>query len=307
MNIRKKLPWVGAPALLVASMSASAGWVDLFTTAQVASDVTNANGGVTSFVSDVTPPLSILGNERDILVNAISGASDDFGVAGVCDSGDKCSQLSISGGLLNFSNTSPVVGEALVQWDGVDGNIALNPVGIGTDLTEGGTISAFQYTITNSDANWAFGLNVYSSANQWTKVILAATEVVPGTPETRQIQFASLSNVALCGHESNGTGTKNLGFLTAAGVLSVQCGSGNTAPVNFANFGAMEIALNVASPVNLPVGCTTNCFLAQGAQRFSLDLEIGGINTVPEPSILGLMGIGLLAGGLASRRRKASA
>ena len=196
---------------------------------------------------------------------------------------------------------------ALVQWDGVDGNIALNPVGIGTDLTEGGTISAFQYTITNSDANWAFGLNVYSSANQWTKVILAATEVVPGTPETRQIQFASLSNVALCGHESNGTGTKNLGFLTAAGVLSVQCGSGNTAPVNFANFGAMEIALNVASPVNLPVGCTTNCFLAQGAQRFSLDLEIGGINTVPEPSILGLMGLGLLAGGLASRRRKASA
>lgn len=303
MNTRKIFHWAAAPALLAASMSASAGWIDLFTTAQIVSDNQNGGTGNSSSVTDASIPSSILGTERDVLVNAISGATDTV-ANGVCDVGELCSVVSIGGGLLNFSNTSPVVGEALVQWDGVDGNMTLNPTGLATDLTQGGTVSAFQYTVNDSDANWAFGLNVYSSATQWTKVILAATKVNQGSPEQRTIQFASLSNNFFCGHVA-GTGTE-IAALTAAGVLSVTCGTSGA--VNFTNFGAMEIALNIASPVALPVGCTgTACDLPQGGQRFSLDLQIGGLNTIPEPSMLGLMGIGLLAGGLASRRRKASA
>ena len=103
---------------------------------------------------------------------------------------------------------------------------------------------------------------------------VAGTLSSGGFPETRIIQFASLENALLCGQGPLGNG-----------VLLIECGSGGN--FNASNTGAFQVLLNTSDPGTAEV-----------------DLAIGSIRTIPEPTMLGLLGVALLAGGIARRGRR---
>lgn len=181
--------------------------------------------------------------------------------------------IGVGGGVLDFSVDTLATGTGTVQWDGVDGSSTLDPTGLGgVDLTAGGTLFGFSVTTLFSDAGYEFLVGAYTDANNWTEISFSASAVV--APSTSFIPFSGFINPALCGAVN-----------PAPGVNSITCAPGNNV-VDFTNLGALEFVID-------PNGGST-----------SIDLTLDQITTVPEPSVLGLMGAGLLAGGLVARRNK---
>ncbi len=268
MNKQWKLT-VGAAALAM-SFSAQAGVVDLFSVSQATlTDVTAGDGGLASQVSDAPDPGSILTGYRDIGVDLLTSP---FGTV---------ASIQVTGGALSFSSGSSSTATGIVQWDGDDNATpgALNLDGTTLDLTAGGTLSAFEVSTIFSDLGYEFLIGAYTSAAQWT-VISFLSSNVPLTPAgvLSYIPFSGFTNVALCGAVN-----------PAPGVNYISCGSGNTAPVNLAALDALELVLD-------PNGGTV-----------SLDLTLNSVRTVPEPGVLALVGMGLMAAGFTSRRRKSQA
>lgn len=287
----KHIVGAAAPLLFALSTSAYGGTVDLFSEGdQFAIDTTSGaawNGDSTTLPgtgvasSTGTGLSTVLGGQRDIWANCITG----------CDNTVSRSSAVVSGGQFSFSNDSGVTGEAIVQWDGNDQDIALNTTGLGgTDLTLGGTVNAFQLTTIESDLGWFFRIEAFTDDDEWTKITLAATcvdasgPVDPGcepSPHTSTIPFAAFMDGSLCGF----TGTSPY----VDGVVAIECGSGGTA--NLAKLGALQVALNTGDDV------------AGGSapRTANLDLRLDSVETIPEPMTLGLLGIGLVAAGLSRR------
>ncbi len=304
-KMKENVKWLAVPSLLALSMGANAGFVDTFQTNQAVAD--NANTVVSSFVTGagiLNNPTNMNG-ERDMGVQAISGGVEGGGAAGCDHIADQCSKLVVLGNQLRFSNDAGVTGEGTVQWDGPDSSMVFDKDGLaGLDLTEGGVINAFQFTILESDLNWVFTLEVATDATHWTKVEIEATPVSAGSPVVRTIMFDSFENVALCG---------NPGATGDPQILSVTCGGANDQPVDFSDLGGIELVLNTPAPFDIGDGCpdggnvTQDC-LPQGERQVAVDMRIEAINTVvPEPSLFGMMGIGLLAFAGAARRRRQKA
>ena len=276
--MNKKLAWILSPALLAVSMSASAYNIDLFTAFQSAGDSVLGEGNfATNATSTNTLDAgSIIGTERDIQVDCITNCVDQ-GTTGTHEIGDLGTTMVITGGALQFSNDASgiegVTGTGLVQWDGTDNNIALDADGLGGIDLRGDGSSAFVFTVLNADLDFEFIIEAYTDDDEWTRVTIAAT-VDGGFPETRIIQFASLENALLCGQGPLGNG-----------VLLIECGSGGN--FNASNTGAFQVLLNTSDPGTAEV-----------------DLAIGSIRTIPEPTMLGLLGVALLAGGIARRGRR---
>ncbi len=301
--MKMKSRWAAGSVFLTLSMGANAGFIDTFETNQGVAD--NQNTTVASFV---TGP-GILNNptnqngERDLSVRAISGGVEGGGGAGCDNVLDQCSSLVVVGSELRFANDPGVTGEGVVQWDNSDASMTFDKDGLnGLDLTEGGTVNAFVFTLLESDLNWVFSLEAASDDNNWTKVEIEATPVASGNPTVRTIQFASLENAALCGNPEL-TGDPQ--------ILSVTCGGANDQPVDFTNLGGLEIVLNIPAPEDIPDNCdpgntgtvTPEC-LPEGQRQIAVDMRVESINTVPEPSVFGLMGAGLVVLAAVSRRRK---
>lgn len=266
--MKKEIKLLAGTALLGMSMTAQAGVIDLFETDQAPLvDNTTADGGLSSSVN--TLGTDILGGSRDLFVELL----DNGGVA------TREASIGVGGGVLDFSTDTLAAGTGTVQWDGNDGSINLDPTGLGgVDLTEAGTIFGFAVTTLFSDAGYEFLVNAYTDATNWTSISFSATGVV--APTTSFIPFAAFMNPALCG-------TVN----PAPGVNSVTCSDGAGNPggfnvVDFTNLGALELVID-------PNGGST-----------SIDLTLEQVATVPEPSVLGLIGAGLLAGGLVARRNR---
>lgn len=290
----KHIVGAAAPLLFALSTSAYGGTVDLFSEGnQSAIDTTSGaawNGNSTTLPgtgvasSTVTGLSTVLGGQRDIWVNCISG----------CGGVTAFSAVEVFGGQFKFSNAAGVTGEAIVQWDGDDQNIALDTTGLGGfDLTLGGTVNAFLLTAIESDLGWFFRIEAFTDNDNWTKITLAATCVdasgpldlgcVP-SPDTSTIPFAAFMNVSLCG---------SIGASPYVdGVVAIECGSGGT--VNFAKLGALQVALNIGDDV------------AGGSapRTANVDLRLDSVETIPEPMTLGLLGIGLVAAGLSRRNGK---
>lgn len=130
--------------------------IDLFSAPQDPVSVVLPNPGSppASSSSSMSDP-GILGLERDIIVNV--------NVAGGFQSGISAS---VSNGSLLYSTTGSfgASGSAQIQWDGVDGSAALNPVGLGgIDLTSGSQ-TAFRLVVQSTIAGANLGLTVYSDA-----------------------------------------------------------------------------------------------------------------------------------------------
>lgn len=226
--------------------------IDLFTAGQVAADV--ANGGAGDSQSTATGIISILGGQRDINANVISGSTDDSGTAGVCDVGDSCSTLVAAGSTLAFNNETGVVGSAVIQWDGDDQNITLNPIGLGGfDMTVGGRASALDFDVKISDQAFVFTIEAYTDATHYMKYTIASTLVNEGFPITRTIPYFVFETPAFCG---------NPGATGDAQILAVECGSDGVA--DFTNLGALQVQLNVPDPDT-------------GTRTTALDMIIGDI------------------------------
>ena len=245
------------PAILIASIGslvstqvmAMGADVDSFTDLQV---VSNPANGTETVGSTATGLANVIGGQRDVSVSVVTGGLDRDDNDS-CDNGDSCATVNVSADTLKFLNSTGVAAVAKIQWDGDDQSIALVPDGIGVDFTANGE-SAFVFTVKDSDLSFQFKLGVYSNANEFTVVEIQSSEVLASAPLTRIIPFSVLENAAFCG---------NPGLTGDPQILSVTCGSGNTSPVKFSDFGAMEIQLNTG---DIPTR--------------SIDLIVGTISTL---------------------------
>lgn len=236
--------------LALSGQPVQAGVVDGFTDFQQAID-NNPLPSVST--SAATTGTAILGGQRDLNANTVatSGAGTQTSV-GIADGG------------LFFNSDSSVSGRAIIQWDGADASITLNPIGlqtspgVGVDLTMGGTVEAIQFEILSADlpAGFRFTVGAYTNANTYAIAELQAPQVPSGsTPATVNIPLALFN----CPSSVTNLG----GGVTLVGVT---CG---TQPVNFANLGALELQINTPPT------------------RVSLDLSIGPITTTQIRAVLG--------------------
>lgn len=178
--------------------------------------------------------------------------------------------IGVSGGILNFSTDSTVTGTGTVRWDG-GGNAggALNPTGLG-GLNIGSPFSdSFELLTVFSDAGFTFVLEAYTDATTWSRVTLQSNAHPLNFPGTATL--IPLAAFLDCGFNAGG--------------ITVECGG--TGPVDFSNVGALQAVID-------PLGEFT-----------SLDLSLNQVTVVPEPSSIALVGLALLGGFAASRRRKA--
>lgn len=281
MNKQWKLT-VGAAAL-AASFGAQAGVVDLFSTNQA--NLYDTINGTQAYADGLfsqagaAADTTILGGYRDLWVSALSGADNDAGE-------ELGAKIGVAGGQLRFSNDTGVAGVGEVQWDGNDNSSAIATSGLGgIDLTLGGIMDTFELTTIFSDQDWVFEITMYTDAANWTKVSLDANSVGPSgtyaSPHISYIPFSAFTNDLLCGS-----------YNAAPGVNAITCG-GTGADVT--NLGALVARLN------------TGDVTASQDPTISIDLQLDSIRTVPEPGVLALMGMGLMAAGFASRRRKSQA
>lgn len=224
--------------------------VDLFTEPQVAADV--VDGGDGESTSTATGIATILGGSRDVNANALTGSTDVDG-DNVCDPIDDCSVISIGGGSLTFNNDTGLTGTAIIQWDGPDQDIALDPDGLGgVDITYGGLADSVEFTIVESDQSFIFSIGAYTDADHFMVYEIQSTIVIAGSPIVRDIPFAVFENPAFCGRPDL-TGDPS--------ILSVTCGGGSGDQVaDMSNLGALEVRLNLPDE--------------SGQRTIALDMEI---------------------------------
>ncbi len=210
-----------------------------------------------------------LSNWVDTAGDDILGGSRDLYVETITSAAGGISQnasIGVAADNFFFSVDAGATGMGIVQWDGADHDIALDVTGLGNyDLTFGGVLNSFVIDVVSADLGFNFVIEAYTDANTWTKASLLST----AGSGSAVISYADFGNCGLVDIPS--------------GILSITCGSSGA--VDFANLGALQA---VISP---------------GGNSGTLDMRLEAI-TVPEPSVLGLIGAGLLAGGFAARTRR---
>lgn len=281
----KALKLAGLVAATTVSFGANAAVIDLFTAEQLlAKDFTNGSftAADSLFSQSSNDPASILGGYRDLVVSNFTGGINN--VAG--------SSINVTGGQLFFSTDTSATGQAQVQWDGDDSGAGVFDIaatglqtgGLGVDLTSGGTLTAFELTTIFSDMGWVFEIAMYTDAANYTTVSIDANSVGPDatydflSPHTSYISFAAFANSALCGT-----------YGAAPGVNAITCVGAGADPTNV---GALVATLNVGDP-NAPDGSGSS---PQG-RTVAVDLQLGAVRTVPEPSVLALLGLALVGVG----------
>jgi len=239
----------------------------------LAQDNTNGIGSSSATASGLDPG-SIIGGQREIYVNAISGADAFSGTrAGVASS------------RFAFANDSGVVGIGAVRWDGT------STTGFDTTLADFGidrtgfagvsfaaVANSLKLTVLNSDAAFPFTLQFFSSDSAWTSFTFAA------------IPVCSAGDVSCLSQAGAVVGPTDFFFNFALmNLLGTKFGGG----ADFSNITAMQAIFNFSngSPGS-----------AQ-AVDFSIDF-VTATTPVPEPETYAMLLAGLGMMGFVARRRK---
>jgi hypothetical protein len=196
--------------VLVGVVLAASVTVDTFN--EAGQDLT-ANSGTTTN-SGTADDASILGTERDIVVNYISGGGNV--VARVDNSNSN---------LFSFSQDSGVSGNATLVWDGNDNNAtSLSATGLGgADLVSSPANDGFLLTIVSNDLTMNLILRVYTNATNF-----------------------SNRTIALPGNITTG---ERVDMLFPFSSFTVGGGAGAT----FTNVGAVELLVNSGSSADRDV------------------------------------------------------
>ena len=266
---------VAALTLVGGANAATMRTIDLFSTDQATVSDNTVNGFVRSSQVGAAGDATILGGFREMIADLKNNGS-----ANVIQ-GSRRLDMTVAGGVMDFSTSSLASGTGIVRWDGVTqstpGNDttaaqAINAIGlqtapgVGLDLGDVNTDS-FEIQTVFSDGGFRFSIEAYTDANNWSKVEITSLEhLVPTT------SYVPLSSFLACG------------FVNAT--ITITCANG-TDFVDFDNLGALQVVID-------PTGTRT-----------SLDLTLNQVLVVPEPTGIALVGLALLGAGLASRRRKA--
>jgi hypothetical protein len=290
--MKRVLKWASAVSALAFSMGVQAEVIDLFSEPDLQRVLTD---GITTTDFDQAGnyPDTIIGGYRDLYLVETDNPNNNVNTMQVSSSTNR---LSVSAGSqANITGT--------VQWDGNDNDPSLDYTGLGgVDLVnqEGcpsGGCDSFSFLIFSSDAGqdgvWYFTIGLYTDDKNYTEFDLLATQVTSGEdPVLSVLLFSDFTE-----DEGNNSCGQIGGFDNPA-VLAKRCGDDGT--VDVTDLGAIQVIFNIDA-AGLP-----------GDQRtVDLDLTIGAITKtgeVPEPGILGLMGLSLAVLGLVRiRNRKGNA
>jgi len=277
---------------LVGSMNANAaGTIDLFTAPTGTTTVQDSALGpgsdffgnpLTTFLesNDADAPGSILGGFRDMEVAFISKTSTASSTAAI--------SMTVDSGVLSIDTDTGVIGKGTLQWDGDDGLASLDTTtGLGgiDFLTLG---DGFNFEIISADLTFDFSIGLYDGSGNSVVFDLAANTGA----HDGNIAFSFFSNAFSDGVCGAGIvpGFLDDGFDAPNGdhINSVSCG-GTPGAFNIQDINAMEVVFNTNGGV------------------VDVDLSIGAITAVPEPSSLALIGLGLMATGFASKRKSKKA
>jgi len=256
-------------AAITASLSVSAGTIDLFTTQQDVSIAGDQTPGATAFsqAADLSTPSSILGGYRDMEVKLVTPDGNPGNTV----------KMNAFNGYLSFSADAGLTGQGTIQWDGNDNSAALDETGLGgIDFTALG--NQFTFDVVNADHAFDFSIGLYDMAGNHTIFDLQATQ---GT-HTTNIAFSFFENAYNTYNSGGCIGPNSL----PGNVNSVECVGG---PLDLTNIGALEVVIGTNGGVS------------------ELDLKIGSVTAVPEPASLALMGLGFLAFGFAGQRKSKKA
>jgi hypothetical protein len=166
---------LSAAAWLCASEHAQALLIDDFSTAQTTA-VTQPAVTASNQVSGA----NIVGGERDVEVTRVSGA----GLAMVASSG-----------VMAYGHTVPSQGSGSIIYDGVDGDAALDPTGLGgIDFTDAGISTGISIELLLNDPAAFLLLAAYSDAlNFSTATVALPGNIPPDPPTTLQIPFTDFA------------------------------------------------------------------------------------------------------------------
>lgn len=265
----KKIVKIAAiPVLLAVSSFASAGAkvVDLF-------DGAPLGAAIQSVSDDVNGAGPVQAAEFGPLASILGGYRDiSVDCLSGCTPGASDASASITNiggeGLFNFGTDSGVDGQAVITWDGAGTGLAATGLG-GVDISG---FESFEVDVLSSDGGldendfWQFAVFMRDTAGNESTVTLIANKIIP----PGAVNYISLDLFSQCG-----------GPYADPLVVSVVCSGGT---IDLTQLDILQARLNVSGTTDI-------------------DLRLRGVQLVPEPGMVSMMGLGLLLMGLFARRK----